>query len=315
MRLVALIVTYNRLNYLKIALEKSKQFGFDEIFVVNNFSSDGTTEFLETITDPKIRICNLKTNSGGAGGFYEGLKLVKEKYHNGWVCLFDDDSYPETSREVVEAYLAPHSKDVGVVAASVLLPCGGISEMNRVGMNPFKTMSTLKTAIVKGRAGFHVNDSDYHGILKEIDTASFVGCFVNLESLRDSNILPRKEFFIYGDDVLFTYQLTACGYKNYFEPRIKFIHDCYSYDKNSVYTSLWKVYYLYRNGLEVYKHIAKELFPLAAARYIFIWLSRTRHYGVNKKKYLKITGMALRDWALNDYKKGLPEVIRAIEEM
>lgn len=310
----AIIVTYNRLSYLKTTIQKSLAFGFDEIIVVDNASTDGTTQYLESLSNDKISVLSLAQNTGGAGGFYEGLKFLKSKYQTGWCCLFDDDSYPETSRIVVDERLKTYCSKTGAVAAAVFLPDGGISEMNRVGVNPFKSKKALYTALKYGRAGFHVANTDYYAADKKvIDTASFVGCFVNIKALHETEVMPRKEFFIYGDDVLFTYQLTASGYQNYFDPQIKFIHDCYSYDKNSVFQQLWKVYFLYRNGLEVYRHISKELFPLVAVRYLAIWLNRTRYYGPNKGKYLKIMQMAVKDWLLKDYKKTLPEVIAQIK--
>lgn len=316
MKLIGVIVTYNRLSYLKTTIAKSLEFGFDEIIIINNASNDGSIEYLATLTEKKIKVLNLPENSGGAGGFYAGLSYVREKFESGWVCLFDDDSYPDSIREVVINRLSTFDKSVGSVAASVFLPNGSISEMNRVSTNPFKSLRALCRAIRLGRAGFHVKDEDYYGSVQEIDTSSFVGCFIQIESLIKSNVLPRKDFFIYGDDILFTYQLTQAGFKNYFAPDIKFIHDCNSYNHNVVYTSLWKVYYLYRNGLEVYKNISGWLFPLVAVRYLCIWLKRVVHYGPNKKKYLKVMWLGIKDWAFKKYDRKFSEVnliINAIE--
>lgn len=294
--------------YLKTTITNSLKFGFDEIIIINNNSNDGSLEFLDTITNSSIKIIHLPENVGGAGGFHAGLSYVKEHYDTGWVCLYDDDSFPDSARSNVESILSQFGETVGSVAASVFLPNGSISEMNRVGTNPFKSARALWRAIRLGRKGFHIADEDYYGKVQEIDTSSFVGCFIQIQSLIKSNVLPRKDFFIYGDDILFTYQLTQAGFKNYFAPEIKFIHDCYSYDHNAVYTALWKVYYLYRNGLEVYKNISGLLFPLVAVRYISIWLKRTVHYGPNKKKYLKVMRLGIQDWLFNKYDRKLSDV-------
>src|SRR5690606_34061861 len=126
-------------------------------------------------------------------------------------------------------------------------------------------------------AGFHVTDADYKSDKKiKIDTSSFVGCFVKIEALHSSHAMPRKDFFIYGDDVLFTYQISASGYQNVFDPEIRFIHDCFTYDKNAAYQSFWKLYYHYRNVLEVYKTISQSLFPLVAIRYLLLWIYKVR---------------------------------------
>lgn len=312
--IIAVIVTYNRLSYLKKTVQKSLEFGFDEILIVNNASTDGTKEFLEELKEKQITCLHLDKNIGGAGGFFEGLAYTREKYSSGWACLFDDDSFPEVSKEIVLQEINQiEAKNIGCIAASVLLPDGNISEMNRPGTNPFKSSRALYRAIKNGRAGFHVSNNDYLGNSKEIDTASFVGCFVKIESLCKSGILPRKDFFIYGDDVLFTYQLTQAGYKNYFSPKIKFVHDCYSYDHNSVFDSLWKVYFIYRNSLEVYKNISKAFFPLVAVRYLSIWYRRGKFYGERKEKYFKVMRIAVSDWLRGNYSRSLSEVKEFID--
>lgn len=309
----AVIVTYNRLNYLKTTIEKSIAFGFDEIIIINNASTDGTKEFLKE-NYPQLTVLNLKKNIGGAGGFYEGLSYIKEKYTSGWTCLFDDDSFPETCKSQVLKRLQECAPNTGVVAAAVFLPNGDVSEMNRVGINPFKSTKDLYRAIRYGRTGFHISDENYRGNQRiKIDTSSFVGCFVNIEAIHSSGAMPRKDFFIYGDDVLFTYQISISGYQNFFDPEVRFVHDCFTYDKNAAYQSFWKLYFHYRNVLEVYKTISKGLFPLVAVRYLLIWVYKVRFYGKEKKKYLKVLGLAFRDWALNDYSKSLPDVLKEIE--
>ena len=51
-----------------------------DILVVNNNSSDGTKEYLNSLTDNNIKfyIYNLDTNLNGAGGFNYGIKKAYE---------------------------------------------------------------------------------------------------------------------------------------------------------------------------------------------------------------------------------------------
>ena len=94
------LVTYNRLDKLKIALKcyEKQTYLPKEIIVVNNNSNDGTYEYLEKwkLKESKIKktIINLKKNSGGSGGFYTGLKeSLSKKFDYVWVS--DDDAFPE----------------------------------------------------------------------------------------------------------------------------------------------------------------------------------------------------------------------------
>ena len=48
----------------------------DEIFIINNSSTDGTLEWLNTQTDLTVIT---QENSGSAGGQYTGIKTAYEK--------------------------------------------------------------------------------------------------------------------------------------------------------------------------------------------------------------------------------------------
>ena len=77
LKIATVVVTYNRLELLKDCIEslRNQTRKIDEIFVINNSSTDGTEEWLSrqndltTITQP---------NTGGAGGFYTGTKTDAE---------------------------------------------------------------------------------------------------------------------------------------------------------------------------------------------------------------------------------------------
>lgn len=63
----ALIVTYNRLEKLKVSIANTVKLNFTAIMVVNNGSTDGTLEWLATLSDPRVIVLNLPSNTGGAG--------------------------------------------------------------------------------------------------------------------------------------------------------------------------------------------------------------------------------------------------------
>ena len=80
MKIGVVLVTYNRLEKLKIALKSYEEQTVlpKYILVVNNNSNDGTKEYLENWAKDNSKIekivVNLDKNTGGSGGFYEGLK-------------------------------------------------------------------------------------------------------------------------------------------------------------------------------------------------------------------------------------------------
>lgn len=85
------IVTFNRLELLKECIEsvKSQSRGLDKIIIVNNGSTDGTNEYLESILCDDIEVVS-QQNLGGAGGFHTGVKIAYEQGFD-WIWMMDDD--------------------------------------------------------------------------------------------------------------------------------------------------------------------------------------------------------------------------------
>ena len=80
MKLISVIVTYNRLKKLKntLAAYENQITHPYELIVVDNFSNDGTSDYLKQwVTIPskyKKKVKLLDENQGGSGGFYVGEK-------------------------------------------------------------------------------------------------------------------------------------------------------------------------------------------------------------------------------------------------
>jgi rhamnopyranosyl-N-acetylglucosaminyl-diphospho-decaprenol beta-1,3/1,4-galactofuranosyltransferase len=75
-RIVAVVVTYNRLEMLQRQLERLAEVPeLDEVLVVDNASADGTGEWLR---GRPVESVTLPENTGGAGGFSHGLERAVE---------------------------------------------------------------------------------------------------------------------------------------------------------------------------------------------------------------------------------------------
>ena len=90
--IVAVVVTYNRLELLKrvITALKSQTVPVDKIIVVNNGATDGTKEWLDS---QEFLITIHQENVGGAGGFYRGIKEAMTT-ETDWIWCMDDDVFP-----------------------------------------------------------------------------------------------------------------------------------------------------------------------------------------------------------------------------
>ena len=230
----AVVVTYNRKALLLECLEalRKQTRPLDAIYIIDNASTDDTPEVLLknnyipelppsnlekpwensfSIANFPIKINNSRSkinihyvrmneNTGGAGGFYEGVKRGYEKGYD-WLWLMDDDAEPkEDALEKLSEYFV--EKDNISALASVVKNSKGISYNHR-GLVDFKKIFPLIQKPLK---------TEFYEINKiiEIDTASFVGILVNKKAIQKIGY-PKKEFFIHHDDIEYCIRLRQAG--------------------------------------------------------------------------------------------------------
>ncbi len=301
-RLVAVVVTFNRLAQIKTTLGRLLEGPCDHVVVVDNGSSDGTRDWLQGCGDARLELILAPKNLGGAGGFEVGMRAAVDRFDPNWLVVMDDDARPQSG--ALKAFLARDIQGVDALAAAVRYPDGRICEMNRPSLNPFRHPRVfLRTLFGAGRQGFHLADAAYEGQARSVDAASFVGLFL---SRRAVNALgyPDGRLFLYGDDVIYTLELTRRGLSLQFDPRIRFEHDCSTFEgRVRVYKPLWKVYYTYRNGLILYHKAAGWLFWPLLLVVVPKWLWNGRLYGTNRRKYFGLLARAVIDGVRGDMDK------------
>lgn len=208
MKVGIVVVTYNRLSLLKEVIDsiRHQTYKKSQIIVVNNGSTDGTYEWLLEQSDI---IAITQTNTGGAGGFFTGMKyIVEQGYKYCWV--MDDDVICQSTalEELIKAYQV--REDIGFVCSRVVGIDG--SPMNT------PTASTKKTA------NGYMDLYDYvaeRGMVR-IDTATFVSVLVSVEIIKELG-LPYKEYFIWGDDSEYTNRISSL-YPSYVACRSIVLH-------------------------------------------------------------------------------------------
>ena len=76
-KVVAIIVTYNRKELLRECIEAllNQDYKHCDILIIDNASTDGTREYINSVVDnKKVIYINTGSNLGGAGGFNYGIK-------------------------------------------------------------------------------------------------------------------------------------------------------------------------------------------------------------------------------------------------
>lgn len=245
MKIGVSLTTFNRIEYLKKALGSYSHLSRipDELIVVDNGSTDGTSEYLDCwkMNDEgfKKTVIHSKMNTGGSGGFYQGLFYAKEQDLD-WILLSDDDAYPAKDMLArMENYINTHNTD------NVSAVCAAVMYNNDNHTSPH--IIRQKKKILKIQS-IRVGVEEYTKEAFPIDTITFVGALIKRDAINKVG-LPEKNYFIYHDDSEYALQLLNVG-GFLCIPNATIFHDC----NNSVdIRGTWKAYYELRNRILMYK--------------------------------------------------------------
>lgn len=243
MKIVAIVVTYNRLSKLKICIGALQSSSCEaDILIVNNASTDGTSEWLAAIAPEKqVNVLNLGSNIGGAGGFCEGVRWgIENGYDRLW--LMDDDCYVNsgTLSHLLEADNLLGG-EFGWLSSVALWTDGTPCLMNKQ----------------KTTRDFYPNAHLLANSLLQATQATFVSLFLTAKTVMDFG-LPIRDFFIWGDDVEYTRRIAVRGgIKSFIVGASTVTHDMASNSGSNIATDdekrISRYRFAYRNEAFLYR--------------------------------------------------------------
>lgn len=283
-RVHAVVVTYNRKILLQECLEAilHQTIPVESLIIIDNNSTDGTGEFLQEnnyMSMPNIKYVKLSENTGGAGGFYEGMKVARANQPD-WVWIMDDDTIPD--KDCLKALLDARNEIKGRVS----FLASSVRGMNQEAMNVPKIT----------RKQFSSYTDWYRYLDKgavEIVKATFVSLLINIEAINKCG-LPWKTFFIWGDDSEYTQRIIRDYGPAYMVGKSLAIHKRTGSDELSIVKEenlnrISMYFYYYRNnliGFWEYENALYKFLCLGKLGYDFLRVLLKGKYKLKKMKVI-----------------------------
>lgn len=185
------VVTYNRSGLLTRLLQSIERMDPKpgHLVIIDNASVDDTTEVVDSFRDrigTEIVYRRLETNTGGSGGFSEGMRVAYD-LGSTWVWLMDDDVEVLPDGLARMGKWAPRFKSI---------------QGRRYDYDgsefywQYRIAERMGIPIPFAPAGF--DESGY----KEMNSGCFEGMFIHRDIVEQIG-LPDHRFFIYWDDQVY----------------------------------------------------------------------------------------------------------------
>jgi GT2 family glycosyltransferase len=222
-----IIVSYNTKDLLQDCLNSIfnsdlKPYVF-EVIVYDNASTDGSVSLIKS-KFPMVQIILGDKNVGFAAGNNQAIVKSSGKY----LLLLNSDTIlkPDTLKKMLE--FMEKNKDIGVSTCKLILANGFLDPACHRG---FPTPWAAITYLLKLEKLFPKSEifGQYHMGFKgfdsvhEIDSPSGAFYLIRRKVIEDVGLLD-EDYFMYGEDLDWSYRIKQKGYKIIFNPSAQCLH-------------------------------------------------------------------------------------------
>ncbi|TQL67280.1 GT2 family glycosyltransferase [Nocardioides albertanoniae] len=276
------VVTYNRADMLRGLLDGLTKLDqpADAVIVVNNASTDHTSQVLAEAITPNLQVIDSPENLGGAGGFHLGSKAAVEQ---GWdrLYLIDDDVVP--AHDCLEVLLAQDEDCLFSVREDrngnlIELAALKFDLRNPLAIKP-KTASVMDTYPTREAMPERV----------PVENVAFEGFMIRRTVLEEIG-LPDPSYFIFYDDVDLAIRARRAGRTIWAQRDAVLVRQLDFSQQHDL--AGWKGFYMYRNLFVVHlrygENVLVRLKPwlITAAVVLLSPLRGGKHEAVNVIKAL-----------------------------
>lgn len=244
------ICNYNKKDFVLECVQsvlESKVPNFD-IYVVDNASTDGSVATLQEAYGDQITILANNENLGGSGGFNTGLRVVRDKGYEYFMCLDDDALVDENAIQVLYEYME-NNADVGMAGCRVyhrqmpeyIQQCGLYIDFEHY------TAQTI--------GADQIEDGTLPEVI-ECDTVATCAVMIRGSVVRDTDagIMPEDNF-IYWDDMEWGHRIHLAGYRVVTLAASKALHQMAA---NTKRPNTFINYYMWRNRTNFFMRYTPE---------------------------------------------------------
>lgn len=237
------------------------------IVVVDNASTDDSLVLLNKLTTPVFRIVSNEANLGYVGGNNVGIKIALENKCD-WVMVINNDTLVDRDLLAEMLNTALTDKKIGIVSPKIYFAPGFEFHKDRypkgvLGKVVWSAGGEMDWANCFGKnTGIDDVDRGQFETTKEIDFATGA-CLLIQSSVFEKNGYFNEDYYLYFEDVEFSYRVQAAGFKILYSPKGSIWHKV---AQSSGVGSHLNDYFITRNRLQFGMRYAPFRTKLALAR-------------------------------------------------
>ena len=217
MKLSVIILNYNVRYFLEqciISVQRSIA-GIDaEIIIIDNNSPDDSCEMMKK-NFPEITLLENKENVGFSKANNQAVKIAKGEY----VCILNPDTAVAEDTFIKALHYAENLENLGALGVYLMDGTGTFLPESK------RNLPTPKASLLKlfgSGKSYYANDITKN---ENGEVAVLVGAFMLLKRAVYNEVNGFDEdYFMYGEDIDFSYKITKAGYKNHYLGSVPVLH-------------------------------------------------------------------------------------------